>query len=356
MATLEYNEEYYKSIIRDYGYNSLSFGEINFSIGNISVEELRTRWLCHQEGDLFSNSFKETGSGMLATGFGLSGVPHIGTLAQILRSIQLQKEGLPVSMVLGDLDAYNNKNTSLARVTELVDQYREFIMNLGFDVCAGSILRSQKDSYSVLKRAYLLGRYMTDEMFLSAEEDIYAGKYQTVEDHSDVAMYYRRKLSLNLMMADFIDLYFSHNQNNLLVMLGIDEHRFVRMARKITENLSTQKSEQEFEGFEMRISGLYSPIIKGFNNHKKMSKSVPGSGITVNMSPDEIRGLILTGEGEYDCPENNVVFQMMTSLSCFDYSSISEARENCIKGNCIWEAYKKKIADEIIYLCSKWPE
>ncbi|MEK7219470.1 MAG: hypothetical protein AAB687_02220 [Patescibacteria group bacterium] len=70
-------------------------------------------------GTSFANASSADERVIATTGFGLSGTPHMGTLSQILRALRLQQAGIPVQVVLGDLDAYNGKNTPLDRAHEL---------------------------------------------------------------------------------------------------------------------------------------------------------------------------------------------------------------------------------------------
>jgi len=67
----------------------------------------------------------------------------MGTLSQILKAIRLQQAGIPVQIVLGDLDAYNGKNLQFERTQELVERYHAFILNLGFNATPPNSLRAQ---------------------------------------------------------------------------------------------------------------------------------------------------------------------------------------------------------------------
>jgi tryptophanyl-tRNA synthetase len=348
--SLRFDQNYYEMLMRDYGYDPLKFGRINFTLGTLEEDELQAKWLCHHDGDVFSQKLGKGEKSAVSTGFGMSGVPHIGTISQIFRSVTLQRAGVPVSMVIGDLDAYNNKETPLKETEELSSRFREFVLKLGFKDVRPSILRRQYNEPEVLRTAYLIGRFMEDEMFDQAEEDLY-GSYRRPDTSCDVKMPYRRKLSLNLMTADFIDTHYREGITNLMVMLGVDEHRFVRLARKIVEKMGDS---EEFRKFEMSISGLYTPLIIGFNNHPKMSKSVSNSGITVCTRSEEIKSLVLHGEGQYDKPEDNVVYQMLLTASYMTRDDIANAYYECLNRTSKWERIKSDYADMLIDLCSKW--
>ena len=340
---------YYDSIMKEFGYNPLAFEKINFSLGNLKKDDLQRMWLCHHDGNTFAKDLEKGKKVIVSTGFGLSGEPHIGTLSQILRSIALQKAGIPVQIVLGDLDAYNGKMTPLKKTRELAKKYKKFITSLGFNPKQGSILRAQYDELDVLRTSYVIGHFMDDDIFNEAEEDLHFFYHK--RGKVDKEMSYRRKLSLNLMIADFIHLHFKHQYKNVLVMLGMDEHQYVRFGKEIVKRMKECK---QFENFDMTLSAIYSPMIKGFFNYPKMSKSFPKSSISVNMKPQEIRNKIIYGEGKYDKPENNVVYQMMTSVSFYTAKEIKELYDLFLDGGQSWKNAKKEYAEVLIKICSKW--
>lgn len=344
-----FDRKYYNSLMKEFGYNPLEFEKINFSLGSLKKDDLQRMWLCHYDGKRFARDLREGRKVIVSTGFGLSGEPHIGTLSQILKSIALQKAGIPVQIVLGDLDAYNGKNINLRRTLELAKKYEKFILSLGFNKRKGSILRAQYDKLEILRTAYLIGHFMDDEMFNEAEEDLYYFYHKRRK--IDKGMSYRRKLSLNLMIADFIHLHMAKQYKAVLVMLGIDEHQYIRFGMETIDRI---KASKQFGDFDMTLSAIYSPMIKGFHNYPKMSKSFPKSGINVNMKAKEIRNKIIYGEGKYDKPENNVVYQMMASVSYYTAEDIKRLYWFCLKGGSDWEKAKKDYAEILIKICSKW--
>ncbi len=56
---IKFDRAYYKSLMEEYGYNPLEFEKINFSLGKLSKKDLQRGWLCHHEGDKFSENFKK---------------------------------------------------------------------------------------------------------------------------------------------------------------------------------------------------------------------------------------------------------------------------------------------------------
>ena len=345
-----FDDKYYQRVMKDFNYDPLSFSKINFELGKLSSDDLQRKWLCHHDANIFA---QEAQAGekkcIVSTGFGLSGAPHLGTLSQILRSISLQQAGIPVNMVLGDLDAYNGKGINLERTLELAQKYYEFVKKIGFKEDDGSILRSQFQHDDVLKTSYLIGRFMDDAMFAQAEEDLH--DFYSKKGKVDPEMSYRRKLSLNLMTGDFFHLHMNEGFDSVMVMLGIDEHKYVQFAKKTLERAKNEDSESRFN---FHISGLYSPIIRGFNGYPKMSKSFPDSGINLEGSIDEIADKIRFQEGEFEIPENNVVYQMIASASRFSLAEIQDAYEACTTHSQKWRNVKELYIEDLTEIINMW--
>ena len=251
-------------------------------------------------------------------------------------------------MVLGDLDAYNGKDIPLEKTLELADKYKLYITNLGFDESPPSILRSQFNALDVLRTSYIIGHYMDDKMFKESEEDLH--RFYCKRGKVDSEMSYKRKLSLNLMTADFFHLHIEFGFKCVLVMLGIDEHKYVLFARKIVEKMKQDSN----RNISMTLGGLYSPLIKGFYNYPKMSKSFPDSSISVDMNPKDIKKKINEGEGDYNKPENNVVYQMMASASLLDSEELMRNYEACLEGGQVWKTAKERYTEMLIDICSRW--
>jgi len=351
MSEVIFDSQYYDAVMREFGYSPLEFEPISFALGSLTKEDLQRQWLCHMNGKSFAEAIRLRKAVIATTGFGLSGVPHMGTLSQILRAIRLQQASIPVQIVLGDLDAYNGKNISLERTQELANQYRVYILNLGFDSSAPNILRSQYDALTTLRVSYLIGHYMDDGMFAKVEEDLH--DFYSTQGKVDPVMSYRRKLSLNLMIADFLELLVRDNFDAVLVFLGIDEHRYVNFGHQTLKQCSVENPSW-FDG--KHYGALYSSIIRGLHGYPKMSKSFPQSGITVDMSREEISNLIEFGEVPTQFPETNVIYQMISSVSLYDNEQIREAYEECRKQSELWSMIKRDYAKHLYQLCQKWHE
>lgn len=347
MLNIVFDESYYKKIIKEFGYNPLRFGKINFNLGKIDKKELQARWICHSEGDKFSEDLRQDRRVMVTTGIGLSAPPHVGTLAQIVNAIFLQESGIPVQMVLGDLDAYNGKNIPLQTTRDLAKKYRNFILKLGFKIGNGSVLRDQYNHLHILRTMYLCGKYMNDSDFDWTEEDLH--KFYASKGRVDKDMTFRRKLSLALMTADFVDLFLSDKYEAVLVMLGIDEHKYVLFSQEVLDKMK--------RGGIIKIGDLaaiYSHMNKGFNNYPKMSKSFPDSSIDVEMSSSQIVHRIVYEEGEYKKANESPVYQMMTSVGNFSLQDLTKRYLACETKSELWIKYKKEYAEMLVSIFEKW--
>jgi len=344
---LAFDTNYYRRVIEEHGYSPLEFQEMTFDLPSIEAEVLALKWLCHTGGDAFAEGVRTGKRAIVTTGIGLSGAPHMGTLSQIIRAIFLQRAGLTVQFVLGDLDSYNARNQPLALLDERADQYREFIVALGFREESG-ILRRQMDRTDVLRTAYLVSNVLRDADFQDTVEDLvrhyHAGPASAPRYYP--AMDFPVKQSILLMIADFLHLGMVDQFQHVQVMLGIEEHLYVRLAKLAASRLA----------LPLHIGGLYSRIIRGFNNHPKMSKSIPGSGITVDMAPEAIRTRIMEDEGAYSTPHDSVVYQMMCAVSDYSGDELQRLFTACQTRSGEWNRQKARFAEELVERCRKWPK
>ncbi|MGP3691081.1 hypothetical protein ACTVZO_41520 [Streptomyces sp. IBSNAI002] len=337
---MRFDAAYYDHVIDEHRYERLGLGAIDFDFAGMSREDIATKWVCHTGAREFADAVSSGQSAIVTTGVGLGGPPHAGTVFQLLRAIKLQQQGLDVQIVLGDLDSYNARRIPLQAVRHLADQYEEFVLRLGFDPQRG-ILRRQENQSDVLATAFLLARHLDDEDFRWAEEDL-AALYRShgVFDR----LTYGMKQATLLMTADFIHLL--AEGRHVLVSLGVDEHKYVALARRGAERsgLSTE-----------RLAGIYTKMIPGLNGLPKMSKSIPGSGIDASMHADTIRTL-LTADTDI-APEDNgsALLQMYACLPEVDgraYDRAAAARRN---GSPEWKNLREEITEHVITVFSLWP-
>lgn len=336
-----FSEAYYRKVMQEYGYDAFELERFDFSLGGSNADELNLRWLCHHRGQEFLAA--STDSRIVTTGFGMSGIPHMGTVGQILGMVRFQRAGEHCQIVLGDLDAHNGKGRSLAATRELADRFGEFCRQLGFDSTAG-VLRCQFDDVDCLRNLYLLGHYADDSDFERAEEDNH--EYYAGLGAVDRQMTFRRKISLALMASDFLTLGQRHDA--VLVLLGIDEHKYVRFAGEITRRLDSNTT---LSG-QFTLASIYSRLTAGFSGHPKMSKSIPGSAISVDSTPDEIRERVMTDHERM--PERSPSFQLMTQLFQHPYADSAALARACTEASTAWRSAQTDLADYLISIIELW--
>lgn len=330
---MNFDEEYYKKTIEQFNYSPLDFAPMDFEFMGISKEVMKAKWLCHSGIDRINNN-----SYIITTGVGLSGIPHMGTLSQILRALYLQKNGVNVQIVLGDLDSYNARGKDISYVTELSKKYEDFILQLGFNSELG-VLRNQIDYPKINQTAYFLSKYVSDKDFLDTEEDL-SSLY--IEKNVYKGITFPVKQAILLMISDFIEL--TNNYSDVVVMLGLEEHRYVLLARKILNAMC----------IDSNISAIYSRIIRGLNGYPKMSKSIKGSAISVDMTSQEIIKTIVNENDDFDIPDNSVVFQLIMSVSDYSTEELSIIYGECKEKGSSWISRKKEYAERLAKICSIW--
>jgi tryptophanyl-tRNA synthetase len=348
MRGLSFDESYCQDLMLQGTCGSYPFEKFNFEFGLMSKQELQRLWIYHVNGSSFKEALDHGKPVIATTGFGLTGPPHVGTVAQILKAICLQKKGIPVQIVLGDLDAYNGKAANFSAVLKLVPRYKEFIRSLGFDDSPPSILRTQFEALPVLRTLYMTGNYLSDEMFEAAKEDVH--DFYSKHNKVDRAMTYRIKLSLNLMVADFLDLHVQQGFASVAVFLGIDEYKYCGLAMDVLARIKSQES--SFDGFS--LAGMFSSVLKGFYGYPKMGKSFPDSGIGVEMSLPEIEDRLIYGEESYCSAEDSLVYQMMLLVSTYTSEQILNAYCACKEGGMKWINLKKEYARHLHDIFSLW--
>ncbi|WP_441247337.1 hypothetical protein [Kitasatospora sp. McL0602] len=318
-----------------------ALGAIDFPLADLSPDDLRTKWMCHTGARDFATAVASGRPATVTTGVGLGGPPHAGTVFQLLRAVTLQRHGLHVQIVLGDLDSYNARRTPLAEVRRLADQYEEFVRRLGFDEQRG-VLRRQEGNTDVLATAFLLSRHLDDADFSWAEEDL-SGLYRShgVFDH----LTYGMKQATLLMAADFVHLL--AQDRHVLVSLGVDEHKYVALARRGAERWGLAAD---------RLSGIYTKMIPGLGGLPKMSKSIPGSGITAALPADDIRALLAADTDSGPDDDTSALLQMFACLpetGGHAYDLAAEARRT---GGHRWRELREDLTERLVGIFSLWPQ
>lgn len=334
---LKFDNEYYQKVVKRYGY--MFCNELVNPLEGFTMKEM-SNWLCAY--NLNNDISKEitTRNTLVIMGVGVNKEPHIGTISQILRAIYFQNRGYDVQVILGDLDSYNARTSQIEYVKKSVEKYRRFIIGLGFDDYRGTI-RNQLDHEEVMKTAFIIASKVKDSDFSDVEEDL--SEYYK-EQGIYAGIEFPVKQAILLMFADFIHNGFKNKYKHIIVLSGIDEHTYVPKADEIAQRM----------GIDMTISGLFSSIIKGFNNQPKMSKSLGDSSIWSNMSRKEIEDLILNTTDEYLTYEDSIVYQLMAATLQYTVPQLETIAKICQDNSSEWLTEKRKFAQELFKICNIW--
>lgn len=336
-----FSEDYYQHIVREHGYDTFELERFTFDLSGLSADELNVRWLCHHRAADFLATPQP--NRIITTGFGMSGVPHMGTVSQIRGITALQNGGERCQVVLGDLDAHNGKGRSLEQTRELADRFAGFCRRMGFDDTTG-ILRNQFNDLDCLRNMYLLSFYAEDADFNRAEEDNHS--YYASMGIVDDRMTFRRKMSLALMAADLVTV--GQDFDAVLVMLGVDEHKYVRFTREVVQRFGDDTSLRG--GFT--LASVYSRLTNGFEGHPKMSKSIPGSSINMTTTPEEIVARVMGDEAR--APQSSPSYQLICQMFFRPVEECFALVHECAAASPAWRKTKAELAEYLISIAELW--
>lgn len=208
----------------------------------------------------FSFNCSQQGRFVVTSGFGMNNVPHLLTALQLYNIVRLQKLGVDTQIVLGDFDVMLARGYQEGE--NMAHQYMTFVKNLNYDIHPES-LRSQYASPTICRYMIQYSSHIYEEDFLRMNEDI------DVYYNNRTSLDFPTKVSIALMVADFVSLLSEKRANHVVVLSGIDESKYPILAETVRDRLLIPGS----------IGGVFSKLVKGLNNHPKMSKSRKGSSI-----------------------------------------------------------------------------
>jgi tyrosyl-tRNA synthetase len=275
-----------------------------------------------QEKDL-KDLLKKKEKPAVYCGYEPSGPLHLGHFVTITKLIDLEKAGFKVIILLADIHALLNRKGSEEEIKKEVQNWKKTIKAMGLEaeIVLGSDFQFKKE-------------YQTDIMALAQNATISRGLRSMQEIARDVENATISQLWYPLMqIADIKHL-------NIDVALGGLEQRKVHMLGRDMSNI-----------LNYNFIALHTPLITSLKGPgQKMSKSIPGSGISVIDSKEEIKKTL---KGAY-CPEgviqDNPILQIMKLIIFPRYKKIEVKRPEKYGGNLFFKDYDEL---EKIYLEKK---
>lgn len=328
-------------------------------LGPVSSPGLERRFVAVDNPDVLAAT--RDLSTLVMTGVGMTGPPHLGTVGQIRTAIALQDVGLDVQFVIADLEPYHS-GSDLDRVRALAQRYRAFILDMGFDPSQGR-LRTQEEARDVMHTAYILAPYYRPDewgegpdyeptAWQQAVADVYVdndaanGADAEVSETADAngpTSEAAETHSSVLHGVDFLHPLWTDEYEQVVLTFGIDEHHLTPWTRLF----------RDASPVEGPIAGLYTRMLPGLNGSAKMSKSVPGSGVTLDMTPETVRERI-RGAHRGNNPASSPVFGAMCLASTYgpdELDALESVRET---GGEEWAAAKAEYAEYVVDLAERW--
>ncbi|MCD2202241.1 hypothetical protein [Halobacterium sp. KA-6] len=281
---------------------------------------------------------------------GLTGTPHVGTVAQMYAVKRLHEAGLDTQFLLADYEKYASDGRDLDVVRSLADDYRTFLDRIGY----GGEVRTQYDDRDVMQTAFRLAPYFEfeDGPTFDVEPTEWVEQLRTVYDddqltHDDAtgATRFGGRVASLLCLADFLHPTVEDDYDQTVFVLGVDEHALVLANEYYTEKTP----------FEPAFEGLFTRMVPGLNSYPKMAKTIPGSGITMDMSPERVRRLVHEAD-DGATPAESTVYQMLCLVSEHDDQRLGELADACRAGGEEWDAAVAAYADFLADLAAAWPE
>lgn len=245
-------------------------------------------------------------------GYEPNGPMHLGHFVTISKLMDLEKAGLKTIILLADTHAMLNRKGDSNLIEKEVSLWKKTIKAIGIksDVILGSSFQFSKD-------------YQLDVMNIAQTITIQRGLRSMQEVARDIENATISQLWYPLMQV--VDIKYLGAD----IALGGLEQRKIHMLGKDIENALGHK-----------FIALHTPLITSLKGPgKKMSKSIPGSGISLTDSYEEIKKSI----SESYCPQNvveeNPILQINKLIILPIINSIKIKRPQKFGGDIIYKDY-----------------
>ena len=251
-------------------------------------------------------------------GYEPSGPMHLGHFVTITKLMDFEKAGFKVKILLADVHAFLNRKNTEQEIKKEVDNWRKTIKAIGLkaEVVLGSDFQFKPE-------------YQMDVMRLAQGLTINRGLRSMQEVARDIDNATVSQLWYPLMQVvdiKHLDVDVAHG--------GLEQRKIHMMGKDMKKEL------------DYNFVAVHTPLITSLKGPgSKMSKSIPGSGISVTDSYEEIKNTI---KGAY-CPEkiieDNPLIQIC-KLIIFPHLSLLEIkRPDKFGGNKNYKDYEELEGD-----------
>jgi len=222
-------------------------------------------------------------------GYEPSGPMHLGHFVTITKLMDYEKAGFTVKILLADLHAFLNRKGSEDEIKKEVDNWKKTIKAIGLkaEVVLGSSFQFDKE-------------YQLDVMRLAQSSTIQRGLRSMQEIARDVEHATISQLWYPLMQVvdiKYLDADVAHG--------GLEQRKVHMIGKDMVKSLNHP------------FIASHTPLITSLKGPgEKMSKSIPGSGISVTDSYDEIKKTIKNAYCPEKLADDNPILQI-TKLIIF---------------------------------------
>lgn len=251
-------------------------------------------------------------------GYEPSGPMHLGHFVTITKLMDFEKAGFKVIILLADVHAFLNRKGSEEEIKKEVENWRKTVKAIGLnaEIVLGSSFQFGKD-------------YQMDIMRLAQASTINRGLRSMQEIARDIENATISQLLYPLMQA------------NDIKYLGIDvaeggmEQRKVHMIARDMQKI-----------LQHPFVAVHTPLITSLKGPgTKMSKSIPGSGISVIDSYEEIKKIIKGAHCPEKIIEDNPILQISKLIIFPHLGKIKIEREKKFGGNKEYDSYSELEGD-----------
>jgi tryptophanyl-tRNA synthetase len=337
--------DYYEALREAFAYDrpSVEVGDLESGVVERAFAATTDEDALREAGD------RET---LFVASAGLSGTPHVGTVAQMFAVKRLSEAGLDTEFLLADYEKVAASGRDLDVVRDLADDYRTFLDGIGYD----GRVRTQWDATDVMQTAFRLAPHFDPDASIEADvestewvEELRAayGADQIEPADATGGTEFSSSLTGLLCLADFVHPTLADGYDQTVFVLGADEHALV-LANE--QQVADAPIDAAFEG-------LFTRMVPGLDGYPKMAKTIPGSGITMDRDPEEVRRLVRQAAAEDGdaAPEESTVFAMQCLVSDYDAARLADLEAACREGGEDWNAAVEAYADYLAALSRAWP-
>mgnify|MGYP001564542362 CR=1 FL=1 len=227
-------------------------------------------------------------------GYEPSGPIHLGNLVTFTKLMDLQKAGFKVIILLADMHAYLNKKGDFKHIEKEMNHWTKGIKALGLkaEVIKGTSFQFKKE-------------YWTDIMDMSVKTTITKGLKSMQEQARDIENATISQILYPLMQIEDIKVLGVD-----VAQGGIEQRKIHMLSRELLPDVN----------YKAPIC-IHTPLITSLKGPgSKMSKSIPGSGISVIDTEEEIKQAIKNAYCPEKVIEDNPILQI-TRLIIFPHLS-----------------------------------